>query len=107
MWGHAKGEALGVCEVNAYLGLRYFKKYDKLQMDYRKEVAHGLIHNLYETKAENEVSSEGVCSRASSKPAKHEKVLVCKPFSVWQDGRWEKVFKPRYQQRYYVHDKRI
>ena len=29
----------------------------------------------------------------------YEKVL-CKPFSVWQDGQWERVYKTKYQQRY-------
>ena len=86
---------LGVCEVNAYLSAKHFRDYDQSQMDFRKNVAYAMIHNDLDANYEE---VPGSLRRKTRSRHKHVRV-TCKPYSMWTDQGWKKMFKTKYQQR--------
>ena len=86
---------LGVCEVNTYLGLRFFRDYNKEQMVFRRELARALISNIVDE--ENKVTTPE-SDRDQCFSDLHQKV-DWEPYSIWTNRGWEKKFKFKYQQK--------
>ena len=86
---------LGLCEVNAFLGRHSFRKYKKMQMQFRRELAYAFLHNDRDEEL-GQNPSESVRQLRSSNV--HVKVTMM-PHCIWTDGQWKKKFKNRYQQR--------
>ena len=91
---------LGLCEVNTYLALRYFRNYKEEQIDFRKKLAQACLHNTID----DELC--GVCEKPSPEgdrllrsETQHGKVTMPE-YCDWTDGRWKKKYKTRWQQRF-------
>ena len=92
---------LGICEVNTYLALRYFRNYEEEQLDFRKKLAQACLLNIID----DEIG--GVCEKISEggdrllrSDTVHGKVTM-PVYCDWTDGRWQKRCKTPWQKRFY------
>ena len=85
---------IAVCEVNAYLAMKYFGELSCTQLEFRRRLAHDLVFNGEDV--------DGALTRSltvpiETKDLEHNLITVPK-YSKWVDGSWKKVFNREYQQ---------
>ena len=76
--------------------MRYFRKYDRSQHQFRKELAYALIYNESVVREEGDGDEEPMNLRSANV---HRKVTMPQ-FSDWTDGGWKKKYKVRHQQKF-------
>ena len=85
---------LAVTEVNAFLAMRYFGGLTCTQLEFRRKLAHEMVHNPYDV--------DGAKTRSLTviqKPPKEDhRLITAKNGCRWVDGKWMKAFKNEFQQ---------
>ena len=87
---------LGITEVNAYLGMKYFSYQEYTQLEFRKKLAYELLNNTYDDV--DGLESQMELNRRNMRSMNQHVLITAPAFSNFVRGKWEKKYKTMYQQ---------
>ena len=83
---------IAVCEVNAYLAMKYFGELSYTQLEFWRRLANDLIFNEEDV---NGALTRSLTVPIETKGLEHNLITVPR-YSKWVDGSWKKVFNREY-----------
>ena len=87
---------IAIAEVNAYLAMKQFQGLQEDFITFRRKLSQELVHNTMDQDA----SASTEQRRSKRRKQTEHKLLSIPPYCKYVGGKWKKVYKRKYQQKY-------